>query len=497
MIRRSRLFPLLIVTVVGLILTSPTLAKAPGADRGLPNIVLILADDMGYGDPRCYNAESKVPTPNIDRLASGGMRFLDAHTPSSVCSPTRYGLLTGRYAWRTRLKKGVLDGYSPRLIEPGRMTLASMLKERGYQTVCVGKWHLGLGDDPKTDYARPLRPGPNAIGFDSYFGIPASLDMPPYVFVEDDHLVEAPTATVAASPMRRTGGPNEMWRGGPIAPGFRFVDVLPTLGKKAVSSIEDHAKADRSRPVFLYFAMAAPHTPWVPTAEFVGKTGVGYYGDFAAQVDSTVGQVLDALDRAGLADETLVIFTSDNGAHWLPADIARWEHRANGALRGQKADIWEGGHRVPFIVRWPGQVAAGSTSDQTICLTDVFSTLAAVVGVSPPDEAGEDSFSILPALRGEWKEPIRSAIVHHSSQGMFAIRQGPWKLALGLGSGGFTQPQHIEPSPGGPKDQLYNLADDPGETRDLYRDRPEIVARLTALLETYQSEGRSRPGNHR
>ena len=423
------------------------------------------------------------------------MRFLDAHTPSSVCSPTRYGLLTGRYSWRTRLKKGVLDGYSPRLIETDRMTLASMLKRHDYRTMGVGKWHLGLGDDPKTDYARPLRPGPTSVGFDSYFGIPASLDMPPYVYVEDDHLVSPPTETVATSPMRRTGGPNEFWRGGAIAPGFRFEGVLPTLTNKAVGFVEGQAKADR--PFFLYLPFTAPHTPWVPSEAFIGKSGAGYYGDFAAQVDSSVGQVLAELDRSGHADDTLVLFTSDNGAHWLPSDIQTWNHRANGPWRGQKSDIHEAGHRVPFIARWPGKVAPGTTNNQTIGLIDIFATVAAIVGETLPDNAGEDSFSILPALLGEAAGPTRPAIVHHSGGGMFAIRQGPWKLVLGLGSGGFTQPVTVKPSPGGPKGQLYNLADDPGETRDLYQDRPEIVDRLSALLDSYRKDGRSRPGGSR
>ncbi|MBX6314821.1 MAG: arylsulfatase, partial [Isosphaeraceae bacterium] len=456
-----------------------------------PNIVLILADDMGYGDPGCYNPASKIPTPNIDRLAAGGMRFVDAHTPSSVCSPTRYGLLTGRYAWRTRLKKGVLDGYSPALIEPGRLTIASLLKQHGYHTAGFGKWHLGLGDAQPTDYDRPLRPGPATVGFDTYFGIPASLDMPPYVFFEDDHVTEAPTGTIAASEMRRKGGKG-YWRAGAIAPSFRHIDVLPTLTQRAISFIENQAGPARERPFFLYVPLNAPHTPWLPTEAFTGKSGAGPYGDFVVQVDATVGQVLAALDRAGLTDNTLVLFTSDNGAHWLPSDIAQWGHRANGPLRGQKADAWEGGHRVPFLARWPGKIRPGSTSEQTICLTDVFATVAAIVGASLPDEAGEDSINLLPALLGEAKAPLREAVVHHSADGLFAIRQGPWKLILGLGSGGFSQPKRLEPEPGGPAGQLYNLADDPGETKNLYQEHPEIVRRLTSLLEKYQQQGRSR-----
>jgi arylsulfatase A-like enzyme len=470
--------------LIGLALFAPAPAWAAP-----PNLVIVLADDLGYGDPGCYNKDSKIPTPNLDRLASQGMRFTDAHTPSAVCTPTRYGILTGRYCWRTSLKRGVLDGYSPLLIERGRLTLPALLKQHGYATACVGKWHLGLGTAKQTDYARPLRPGPNAVGFDYFFGIPASLDMPPYVFVENDAVTQAPTGIIAASAMRRYGG-NGFWRAGAIAPGFRHQDVLPRLADKAVELLR---KQDRAKPFFLYLALSAPHTPWLPTDEFRGKSGAGFYGDFMAQVDAVADRVLRALDDAGLADNTLLVFTSDNGAHWLPEDIRRWQHRANDDLRGQKADIWDGGHRVPFLVRWPGKVRPGSTSRELICLTDLMATAADVVGAKLPEGAAEDSFSILPALRGEKRDrPVRVAVVHHSGDGTFGIRQGPWKLALALGSHGFSAPQDVKPQPGGPRGQLYNLDDDPEEQHNLWLQRPEVVQRLTALLEKYQREGRSR-----
>jgi arylsulfatase A-like enzyme len=465
------------------------LATAAQASDRPPNVVVILADDMGYGDPGCYNKDSHIPTPNIDRLATQGMRFTDAHTPSSVCTPTRYGLLTGRYCWRTTLTRGVLQGYSPLLIEPGRITVASLLKQHGYATAGIGKWHLGLGNDKETDYARPLKPGPNAVGFDYFFGIPASLDMPPYVFVENEGVTEAPTEMIAASEMRRKGG-NGFWRAGAIAPHFKHIDVLPTLTEKAVAFV---GKQTKDKPFFLYFALNAPHTPWVPTDEFRGKSKADWYGDFVAQVDASAGRVLEALDRAELADNTLVILTSDNGAHWLPEDIEKWGHRANGNLRGQKADIWEGGHRVPFLARWPGKIKPGTTSDELVCLTDLFATTAALVEHRLADDAGEDSYNLLPALLGEKRErPVREAIVHHSSDGTFAIRQGPWKLALALGSHGFSAPQNVKPEPGGPTGQLYNLADDLGETKNLWLQKPDEVTRLTALLEKYKKEGRSR-----
>jgi arylsulfatase A len=473
---------LVVATVMG------TAAPIAAADRQ-PNIVIILADDLGYGDLRSYNRDSRIPTPHLDRFAAEGMRFTDAHSPSAVCTPTRYGLLTGRYAWRTRLQKGVLNGYSPLLIEPGRWTLASLVKQRGYATAAIGKWHLGLGAAEPADFTRPLEPGPNQVGFDYFFGIPASLDMPPYVFVENSAATAAPTAATPASEMRRNGG-NGYWRAGAIAPGFTHEGVLPALAEKAVSFI---SKQSPAKPFLLYLPLTAPHTPWMPTAEFRGKSGADYYGDFVVQVDSVVGRVLRALDQAGVSANTLVIFTSDNGAHWLPSDIEKWGHRANGGLRGQKSDIWEGGHRIPFIARWPGKIKGGTTRQDLIGLTDLFATVAALVNVPLPRDAGEDSFNLLPALLGrKLRAPIREAIVHQSGEGTFGIRQGPWKLALALGSHGFSEPRNIAPKPGDAEGQLYNLADDPQEQHNLWLQQPAIVARLTALLKKYQAEGRSR-----
>jgi arylsulfatase A-like enzyme len=455
-----------------------------------PNVVIILADDLGYGDPRCYNPESKIPTPRIDRLAAEGMRFTDAHTPSSVCSPTRYGLLTGRYAWRTRLKSGVLNGYSPALVEPGRTTLASILKQHGYRTACIGKWHLGLGSQEPAGFSGSLVPGPGAAGFDESFVLPASLDMPPYVFVENGRTVVEPSEMIAASKMRRHGG-DGFWREGAIAPGFKHVDTLPTLADRAERFIKQQSP---DKPFFLYFPLTGPHTPWMPTDEFRGRSQAGFYGDFVCQVDATVGRVLDALEEQKLAERTLVIFTSDNGAHWLSSDIHEWNHRANANWRGQKADIWEGGHRVPFIVRWPGVVERGSRSERLLCLTDVMATLAEIVGHTLPADAGEDSVSFLDALAGKSSvQTEREAIVHHSADGTFAIRQGPWKLAMKLGSHGFSEPKDVVAQPGGPAGQLYNLDLDPAESRNRWLDEPQIVERLTALLTTYQRQGRSRP----
>ncbi len=450
-----------------------------------PNIVYILADDLGYGDLGCYNRQSKAPTPNLDRFASQGVRFTDAHSPSAVCTPTRYGIMTGRYCWRSAMKRGVLNGYSPALIEPGRLTVPALLKRKGYQTHGIGKWHLGLGREEKTDYSKPLHPSPIDYGFDSYFGIPASLDMEPYVWVENDHILAQPTEHI--DEVRRERG--IFFRGGAIASGFRHIDVLPTITSKAESVVKS-----AHRPFFLYLPLTGPHTPWLPTSGFEKKSGAGPYGDFVTQVDDSVGRVLRALDEAGLARDTIVFVTSDNGAHWLPDEIERWGHRANDGLRGQKADVWDGGHRIPFMARWPGKIRPGSESDETICLTDLMATVADLVDEPLPADAGEDSFSILPALLGrDIGNPIREATVHHSANGLFSIRQGSFKLVDGRGSGGFTPPAHYDPRPGEPAGELFDLADDPAEQNNLYRRRPDIVRQLKTLLEQYKAQGRSRP----
>lgn len=457
-----------------------------------PNIILILADDMGYGDAGSYNPNSQIPMPNVNRLAEEGIRFTDAHSPSGVCTPTRYGLLTGRYAWRSRLKKGVLYGYSANLIDTTRTTIASMLKNAGYATGGIGKWHLGLGSEEPLDYSQRLYPGPVALGFDYYYGIPASLDMEPYLYFENDRAEALPTDSVADGGSCCVG---PFWRGGPMAPGFKHIDVLPHITERSVRFIEDHAAQAPDQPFFLYVPLAAPHTPWLPTEPFQGQSQAGAYGDFTMQVDATVGAIVDKLDALGLRDNTLLVFTSDNGAYWTDLEIGQYNHRANLNFRGMKADIWEGGHRVPFIARWPGKIAPGTTSDQVLSLIDMLATFAAASGISMPEQAGEDSYDMLPAMMGttESDAQIREATVFHSSEGMFAIRQGPWKLILGRGSGGFTEPRFLEPGPGEPAGQLYNLDTDPAETTNLYQDHPEQVAHLSALLDQYQQQGFSRP----
>jgi arylsulfatase A-like enzyme len=458
----------------------------------------VLCDDLGVGDVQALSlGRGKIPTPNMDRLAREGMAFTDAHSGSSVCTPTRYGILTGRYAWRTRLQSGVLGGLSAPLIAPGRLTVAELLKRAGYQTACLGKWHLGLGwasagtdeldlKGAKADYAKPLSDGPLTHGFDHFYGISASLDMPPFTWIENDRVTELPTAT-------------KKWlREGPAGPSFEAVDVLPTLAKKAAAYIASRAAdAKAGRPFFLYLPLASPHTPIVPSPEWQGKSGLSPYADFVMQTDHCLGEVLAALESAALAQDTLVIFTSDNGCS--PAadtkGLERQGHFPSAGFRGYKADIWEGGHRVPFICRWPAKVKPGSASAQAICLTDLMATCAELLGEALPPDAGEDSVSFLPALLGADKGPLREAVVHHSISGAFALRQGPWKLELCPGSGGWSEPRDPAAlSQGLPPAQLYNLASEAAEQRNLAAEEPAVVERLTRLLERYVAEGRSTPG---
>jgi arylsulfatase A-like enzyme len=445
-----------------------------------------MADDMGYGDPGCYNPESKIPTPTIDRLAAQGRRFTDAHSPAALCVPTRFGLLTGRFPMR-------MDrGRNGPLLDEGQVTIGSLLGQNGYAAGCVGKWHLGVDVG---DYTGRLGGGPADRGFDSYFGIPASLDIPPYYFIENDRCVDPPTATIDAhysDDVTRIQG--AFWREGGIAPSFRHVDVLPAFRAKAVEFIDRQATDGGDRPFFLYLALSAPHTPWLPTEPYRGRSRAGDYGDFAAQVDEAAAAVLAALERHGLSDDTLVVFTSDNGPVWFEADVARYGHRSVGPLRGMKGDAWEGGHRMPFVVRWPGHVPAGTTCDELICHTDMLATFAAVLGTTLPDDAGADSYDVLPAMLGEdLDRPIREALVHQTSRGVQVIRQGKWKLIPQLGSAGFSEPRSEQPQPGGPTGQLYDLDEDLGETTNVWSEHPEVVKRLAEMLERYRKSDRTAP----
>jgi arylsulfatase A-like enzyme len=480
-------------------------ALAPSASASeKPNIVYILADDLGYGDLGCYNRSSKIPTPNLDRLATQGMRFTDAHAPSSVCSPTRYALLTGRYAWRSRLQRGVLVPYDPPLIDARRLTVPALLKQHGYATACIGKWHLGWdwpkpGPDGKRDFTQPALNGPTTRGFDSYFGTDLP-NYPPYCFVDNDHTVGIPSIPI-------TVGRDGFNRPGVMVPGWKLVDILPELQKRTIAKVEELARG--GKPFFLYLPLTSPHYPVVPTPDFKGKSGAGEYGDFVAQTDAFVGKVLEALDQSGAVANTLVIFTSDNGPEvsnevkpGVYDRIKQYGHASIGELRGAKRDGWEGGHRVPFLARWQGHIKPDTVSDNLICHTDLMATVGAILGAQLPPEAGVDSINMLPLLLDEKPgQPIRDAVVHHMGSGKFAIRKGEWVLILapsGDDNGKLGEPAWFREQrgyrPHNSPGELFNLKENRAEANNQYATHPEKVKELTELLARYVAEGRSTPG---
>ena len=503
---RSRLIRILTILALAPFSRAPAQSAAAACP---PNIVYILADDLGYGDVHCYNAQSKIPTPHLDRLAREGLRFTDAHAPDAVCSPTRYGVLTGRYCFRSRLKSGVVPPWGVPVIEEGRLTVPALLRQHGYTTECLGKWHLGWtwptkdGKPPfstdgigNVDFTQVIGDGPTTRGFDNYFGVDLP-NFPPYCFIDNNRTVGIPAQ---AAPLSK-GGFN---RPGPVVAGWNLTNIMPEITRRAVRSVEDSAKS--GKPFFLYFSLTAPHYPVVPAAEFKGRSQAGDYGDYVAQVDWTVGEVLAALKREHLENNTLVVFTSDNGPECAsevdPGAYTRiplFGHRSMDGLRGVKRDAWEGGHRVPFIVRWPGHVPSDQVSDEIICHVDLMATCAALLGIKLPPDAGEDSYNILPAWLGrKQKQPIREATILHSAQGKFAIRQGDW-VFIDARSGAdnrepdwFRQERGYETNafPG----ELYNLKDDLVQRRNLYGEKPGTVKHLKALLEKYKADGRSTSG---
>ena len=479
------------------------IAFGPAASE--PNVLVILTDDLGFGDVGAYNPQSQIPTPHLDRLASEGIRFTDAHAPDGVCTPTRYGLLTGRYAWRTRLKRGVLRDSSPPLIAQERLTLADMLAAKGYLTGAVGKWHLGYqwslrnDSEPQTvanvDWSKPLIDGPAQHGFSYSFG----LAKPAWAFMEDGRILARPTQPFDLTYLPAyLMGPNN--NKGTKAPGFEFERMLPRFTEEAVGFITRSAGA--GKPWFLYFAPLAPHRPVVPNKDFQGRSAAGPYGDFVGEVDWSVGEVLAAIDRAGQTDDTLVIFTSDNGPETdAYRRMLEYRHTSMGPLRGVKRDLWEGGHRVPFLARWPGRVPAGSVQDEVLCLTDIMATMAAIVGFPLPEDAAEDSYDMSAALfRADLDSPVREATVHHSSRGWFAIRQGDWVLidhptGDSNSAGPNREPAWFRTERQVPAHnqqvELFNLRDDPAQTTNRAQIDPERVRSMQRLLRRYQSEGRS------
>ncbi|MDV6033738.1 MAG: arylsulfatase [Phycisphaera sp. RhM] len=458
----------------------------------LPNIVLILVDDMGYGDPGCFNPDSKIPTPNIDSLAAEGMRFTDAHASGPLCHMSRYGLMTGRYPFRINVGRWPKQA----LIGPDEVTLPSLLRGVGYRTAMVGKWHVGFDED---GYDKPLPGGPVDRGFDSFFGIRASTDIPPYFYIRDRMAVAPPSDSIEAnqsegwSPIQ-----GAFWRAGGIAPGMELKDVLPKFTDEACRVIQSHA--GRDQPLMLYVAYPAPHTPWLPADEFAGKSGAGMYGDFTMMVDAMIGKILKQLDAAKMTDDTLVIFTSDNGPVWYETDVQRFGHDSSGGLRGMKADAWECGHRMPMIARWPGTVAANSVSDKTISFVDFLATVDELTGAGvfqhkDKTDVGPDSFSFLGELTGKPSSaPQRPSLALQSGKGLMTIRRGDWKFIDGDGSGGFSD-RGAQGKPKNPKGQLYNLAVDLGETNNLVAQHPELVESLREELAAIKRASRSRDLN--
>lgn len=507
---------LVLFTLFVLTRHAPTIA----ADTPKPNIVLILADDLGYGDVRCYNDQSKIATPNLDRLARAGMRFTDAHSPCTVCTPTRYSLITGQMAFRVPNGGTVFTGVGgPSLIAPGRLTLPAMLRNNGYTTACVGKWHVGLTFFDKdgqpvrgsgveavrqVDFSRRIDGGPVDHGFERFFGTACcpTTDWL-YAFIENDRVPVPPTNLIDKSKLPKHPYANDC-RAGLIAPDFSMEEVDLVFLKKSREFLEQHVRQSSTKPFFLFHSAQAVHLPSFAAPPFQGKTKAGPHGDFIHQLDYVVGELLTTLEKLGVADNTLIMFTSDNGPETTSVIHMRADFAHDGARpwRGVKRDSWEGGHRVPFLVRWPSKVKAGTTSSQLTSLTDVMATVAEIVGAKLPDNAAEDSFSMLPALLDEARAPIRPYLLQQAFGGArtLSIRRGDWKYLDHAGSGGnrydnnpglkpFQLPNTASDAPG----QLYNLATDPGETTNLYHARPEVVAELKSLLERSKSSGRSRP----
>jgi arylsulfatase A-like enzyme len=503
--------------LTALVVALPAALHAADVPRQEPNIVIIYADDLGYGDVRCYNPErGKIPTPHLDNLAAQGMRFTDGHSSSGVCSPSRYTLLTGRYHWRTKLQSGIVGLWGAPLIAPDRMTIGTLARQHGYRTACIGKWHLGW-EWPITAEQRPhftgfggksggggevttaitdahraswkavfsqrIAHGPTERGFDEYFGTDVP-NWPPYCFLEGDRTVGIPSELLPASKLVE----NQASLQGPALPDWQLEPILPALAARAVKFIT--AQTQAKEPFLLYLPLTSPHTPLSVNEQWKGKSGLNLYADFVMETDAVVGQVLDALEASGAAANTLVLFTSDNGCApyiGMP-ELEKMGHFPSGPFRGAKSDAWEGGHRVPFIVRWPGVVKAGSLCGQLVHQADLLRTLADVLGIALPDDAGEDSFSLLPLLKGE-DRPIRENAVSASANGTPAVRSGWWKYIPAPGSGGWGR--------GGDQsqpEQLYDLADDLGETNNLAAANPERAAEMQALLECLIVDGRSTPG---
>ncbi len=473
---------------------------AHAATAARPNILILYADDMGFGDLGVQNPDSKIPTPNLDRLAGEGMRFTDAHSSSGICTPSRYAMLHGRYHWRKF--HGIVNSFDQPIMDDRRTTIAEMLKARGYRTACIGKWHLGWdwnaikkpGARPKDrafapddfDWSKPIPGGPLSHGFDYYFGDDVP-NFPPYAWFENNRIITAPTVPLKITPKTAEG--NWEARPGPSVKDWDFHDVMPRMTQKAVEWI---GRQKKDEPFFLYFPCTSPHAPIIPTPQFIGKSKAHGYGDFMVQTDWSLGRILDALKTHGFSDDTLVIFSSDNGPERYAYDrVQNSGHRSMGPLRGLKRDLWEGGHRVPFVVRWPGVVKAGAVSDELISQIDILATLAAIIDFKLPADSGEDSLNQLPLLLGKGKS-ARNTLVHNTNANGYAIRHGDWVLIQAATGGVSAVPKWYDEAQGYQRNtsagELYNLRQDLAQKNNLYDKHPDTVARLGAMLDAIRNK---------
>lgn len=502
------------------LLSFPTLLFA----EKKPNVVVILADDMGYGDVQCNNPYARTETPAIDGLADSGVRFTDAHSAGALSGPSRYGLVTGRYFFRVPKCKEYWGYLSP-YIEASRMTIGSLMRNVGYTTACVGKWHLGLTWQKKdstmpqvltpkvlgytnTDFSALVKDSPSDRGFDYSFILPASLDMPPYVFVRNGEVLD-PNVRLTADVYPHQQPDTEFawdrkytqesdiywergvwWRNGEMSRSFQFEECLPTIVDEGIAFIDREGK--KARPFFLYLPLTGPHTPWMVSEENKGSTSLGTYGDFVKDIDQAVGRIVAKLKELGLEENTIVIFASDNGAAWEGEDILQYGHQANWSRRGEKGDAWDGGHHIPLIVKWPAKIKGTKVSDRTVGLVDIFATLADVTDQRLPVGQAEDSFSFLPILNGNMKAETRDHLIYLSGSGKLAIKQGDWKYIDGLGSCGFSHPSQLKPVKNGPTGQLYDIATDTLETNNLFLSYPEKVESLQSCLLEFVKQGHSR-----
>lgn len=487
-----------------------------------PNIIFILADDMGYGDVASLNPYARTHTPAIDRMVHEGITFTNAHASASVCTPSRYGILTGRYAQRssTGADRGIWGFHQP-VIEPERETIASLLKNAGYTSACIGKWHLGLDWQTKdgspaesdrntgysnVDYTKEVLSGPNDYGFDYSFIHPASLDIPPYMFLRNHQVIDPDVIlTTDHYPARKDDTEyawdkihtdehavywekGVWWRQGEMSRSFRIEDCHSEILREGIKFIETQATENPDSPFLLYLPLTGPHTPWVPTERFKGKSPIGLYGDFVMDIDDVVAQIQNTLIRHNIAENTILIFTSDNGGYWPQEEIDLHNHDSNWGRLGQKGDVWDGGHRIPLIVSWPAGIDKPFKYNHLVSLTDFFATLADLADLEIEDNMGEDSFSLSHVLKGDKEEPVRPAMTHYSSRGTYSIRKGEWKYIDRLGSGGFTNPAIVDPQPGGPQGQLYRILTDSLESTNLYLDNPDKVKSLQEILEVAKDQ---------